>query len=510
MTSDLKPSGSSEGPLDPEWHLVAPRQKVYPKSVNGFARRVKWAILIALLALYYLLPWLRWHRGDGRPDQALLLDLAGERLFIFNWEFWPQEIYFLTGILILAAVSLFLVTSLIGRVWCGYTCPQTVWTDLFIWVEGLIEGDRNARIKLDAAPWTLDKIARKALKHAVWIFIAFWTGGAWIMYYVDAPTVTVQFWTGRASAEVYFFTALFTATTYLLAGWAREQVCTYMCPWPRFQAAMLDEQTFTVTYQAWRGEPRGKKAHGAPAAGGAPVTAVPGSLGAGDCIDCGQCIHVCPTGIDIRDGQQLECINCGLCVDACNAVMKKLGRPDWLITWDTLAGQNAKKRGEKKTRLRLVRPRTLIYLMALTTGALVLLTALAMRGEIGITVERDRAPLFVRLADGSLRNGYTVKLKNMTPQEVNFELEIQGVPGGGMVIAGGNGAEVRDYADAPSRMVPMANVVISARPDAVSAFRILVHGARTIKGSVPLDFTLRNPATGETAHYQTSFLGPEG
>ena len=233
----------------------------------------------------------------------------------------------------MGAVALFLVTSLFGRVWCGYTCPQTVWTDLFMWVERLIEGDRNERMKRDAGAADFrQRSGARRLKHAVWLGIAFWTGGAWIMYYVDAPTVTVEFWTGTASTEVYFFTFLFTATTYLLAGWAREQVCTYMCPWPRFQSAMLDEQSFTVTYQGWRGEPRvrGKRHDGAPA---------------GDCIDCGACVTACPTGIDIRDGIQLECINCGLCIDACNHVMERTGRPEWLITWDTLADQAAKAAG---------------------------------------------------------------------------------------------------------------------------------------------------------------------
>ncbi len=237
-------------------HLYANRVRVYPKSVHGPVRNVKWAVLIVCLGIYYLLPWLRWHRGVNQPDQAVLLSIFHERFYFFNLEFWPQDIYYLTGLLIMGAIALFLVTSVIGRVWCGYTCPQTVWTDLFMWIERLIEGDRNERMKRDAAPITFDTVWRKAAKHAAWLGIAFWTGGAWIMYYVDAPTVTAEFWTGTASKEVYFFTFLFTATTYLLAGWAREQVCTYMCPWPRFQSAMLDEQSITVTYQGWRGEPR--------------------------------------------------------------------------------------------------------------------------------------------------------------------------------------------------------------------------------------------------------------
>ena len=248
---------------------------------------------------------------SGQPTQAVLLDISRERFYFFNLELWPQDIWLLAGLLILGAVGLFLVTSLFGRLWCGYTCPQTVWTDLFMWVERWVEGDRNERMQRDAGAADADVIWKKFLKHWIWLWIAFWTGGAWIMYYVDAPTVTIDFWTGSASTQVYFFTGLFTFTTYLLAGWAREQVCTYMCPWPRFQSAMLDDQSFTVTYQGWRGEPRsrGKRHEDGPSVG--------------DCVDCGACVTACPTGIDIRDGIQLECINCGLCIDACNHVMER-------------------------------------------------------------------------------------------------------------------------------------------------------------------------------------------
>ena len=285
--------------------LYAERVRVYPKAAAGKFRALKWRLLGLWLLVYYALPWIRWDRGPSAPDQAVLLDLTNRRGYFFFIEIWPQEVFYLTGILILAAVGLFLVTSLAGRVWCGYACPQTVWTDLFMWVERRIEGDRNARIKLDKGAWTAGKWARKVAKHAAWLAIAFATGGAWIMYFVDAPTVVVNFFSGLSDFDTYFFVGLFTATTYLLAGWAREQVCTYMCPWPRFQSAMFDEDTLIVTYQKWRGEPRGKAT----------------KEGIGDCVDCGQCVAVCPTGIDIRDGNQMECIGCAHCVDACNPVM---------------------------------------------------------------------------------------------------------------------------------------------------------------------------------------------
>ncbi|HET6467290.1 MAG TPA: cytochrome c oxidase accessory protein CcoG, partial [Geminicoccaceae bacterium] len=244
--------------------LYIGRVPVYPKRVDGTFRRIKWAVLAVLLGIYYVVPWIRWDRGPGAPDQAVLIDMPGRRAYFFWLEIWPQEVYFLAGLLILAAFGLFMVTSLFGRVWCGFTCPQTVWTDLYMWVESRIEGDRNARMRLDKQPWSRDKVLKKTAKHAAWLFIAAATGGAWIMYFNDAPTVTAEIVTGDASFAVYFFFGLFTATTYLLAGHAREQVCTYMCPWPRFQAALIDEDSLVVTYQKWRGEPRGKHRKGEP------------------------------------------------------------------------------------------------------------------------------------------------------------------------------------------------------------------------------------------------------
>ena len=468
-------------------HLYANRIRVYPKAVKGGVRRLKWAILIACLSIYYILPWLRWDRGAGRPNQAFLLDINHERFYFLWLELWPQDIYYLTGLLIMGAVSLFLVTSLIGRVWCGYTCPQTVWTDLFMWVERVIEGDRNARMKRDAGPVNADVVWRKGLKHAVWLGIAFWTGGAWIMYYVDAPTVTVEFWTGTASIEVYVFTLLFTATTYLLAGWAREQVCTFMCPWPRFQAAMLDEESYTVTYQGWRGEPRGKLQK--------TVTATK----QGDCVDCGACVAVCPTGIDIRDGSQLECINCGLCIDACNHVMERTSRAPWLITWDNLVNQAAKAKGQH-AKLHWLRPRTMIYFSALALVAAIMLVALAIRPTIGLSVIHDRAPLYVHISDGSYRNGYTVKIVNKTQRDAIFEVTLAGLPDARMVLV-------------ETEAAPATTLTLPVMAGAVGTFRILVSGkpAHMGEGSLPIDLILRDTATGETTAYRASFMGsPDG
>ena len=463
-------------------HLFANRVRVYQKSVSGPVRRIKWAVLALCLAVYYALPWLRWDRGTGHPNQAILLDIGRERFYFFGLTFWPQDIFYLTGLLIMAAVALFLVTSVAGRVWCGYTCPQTVWTDLFQLVERAIEGDRNERMKRDAAALSFDTVWRKVAKHAVWVGVAFWTGGAWIMYYADAPTVTVQFWTGRATSEVYFFTFLFTATTYLLAGWAREQVCTYMCPWLRFQSAMLDEHSLTVTYQAWRGEPRtrGKRVENA----------------GGDCVDCGACVMVCPTGIDIRDGIQLECIGCGLCVDACDHVMARTGRPEHLIGWDTLAGQAAKAQGTR-AKYRLFRPRTVVYCVALSVAALVMIGALATRPMSGLSVLRDRAPLFVRLADGTIRNGYIVKIVNKSREPATFVLAAAGIPGAAI-------------AEPDRELGPAATLTLPVPGDSVGTFRILAtgHPADFQDGAVPLEFSVRDLATGEHSVIPSQFMGP--
>ena len=465
-------------------HLYASRVRVYAKAVQGKMRRIKWAVLAFCLTVYYLLPWLRWYRGPGRPDQAVMLDVAGRRYYFFNFEFWPQDIYLLTGALIVAAVGLFLVTSLFGRVWCGYSCPQTVWTDLFMWVEREIEGDRNERMKRDAGPTTFDKIWRKAAKHGVWLVFAFWTGGAWIMYFGDAPTITRQFWTGTAPGPAYFFIGLFTFTTYALAGWGREQVCTYMCPWPRFQSAMLDEQSLTTTYQAWRGEPRarGKRE--------------PGAAPAGDCVDCGACYTVCPMGIDIRDGIQLECINCGLCIDACDHVMDVTGRPRGLIAWDTLADQKAKQEG-RTAAFRWWRPRTVIYFGALSVAAVAMVAALALRTTIAIDVEHDRAPLFVPLPDGGIRNGYTVNLTNRTQARAPFTLRVTGLPGA-----------LLSTDVAPEDRRPVLTLPVEA--DSIANFRVLVVAPPSIARMPrrPLDFVLRNPATGDQAVYHGAFMGP--
>ncbi|RDD61168.1 4Fe-4S dicluster domain-containing protein [Ferruginivarius sediminum] len=501
-----------------ESQLYAGRVKVHPMSIWGTFRKLKWAAVGILLAIYYLVPWIRWDRGPGAPDQAVLIDMPSRRAYFFFIEIWPQEVYYLAGLLILGAIGLFWVTSLLGRVWCGFACPQTVWTDLYMQVERWIEGDRNARIKLDKQPMNREKLVKRVSKHAVWLVIAVLTGGAWVMYFKDAPTLAREFFVGESSASVYGFTALFTATTYLLAGWAREQVCTYMCPWPRFQAAMFDEDSMIVTYEGWRGEPRGKPrknlAHISPKEMPPGPDSVPrqglanidwGKAGEqydtakldglGDCVACNKCVAVCPTGIDIRDGVQLECIGCGLCIDACNSVMEKLGRPRNLITYDTLSNQDRYARGEPG-RFRLVRPRTVLYTLLFLVVAGIMLWSLAFRATADINVLHDRNPLFVTLSDGSIRNGYTIKILNKTRAERDFTLDVRGIEGATMSVVGqGEGG---------------GDVTLAAQPDSVATYKVYVTAPReAVRGAqADVSFALTD-MQGETALHETVFRGPE-
>jgi cytochrome c oxidase accessory protein FixG len=459
--------------------FYAEHVKIYPQRIFGRFRLIKWSALTALLAIYYLAPWLRWDRGPGRPDQALLLDMPGRRGYFFWIEIWPQEVYYLAGILILGAIGLFLATALLGRVWCGFTCPQTVWTDLFMQVERWIEGDRNARIKLDKEPWSFRKLRLKATKHLAWLVIAALTGGAWVMYFNDAPTLMRGLLHFDVSLSQIGFIGLFTATTYLLAGWAREQVCIYMCPWPRFQSAMFDEHSLLVTYEAWRGEPRGKMK-------------AKSEEKLGDCIDCNLCVHVCPTGVDIRLGQQLACIGCGLCVDACNSVMAKIGRPLELITYDSLS--NSAARAENRpARFKFVRVRTIIYAVALVLVTAAMLATLSTRPTVGVSILADRSPLFVKLENGDIQDGFTLKISNHKPNPVAFKVSVTGIPDLAMKIIG---------ADPQS---------VTVEPDRVGTFRILLRTPlKSLHGKTnPITITAVDLATGEESNHGAIFHGPE-
>ena len=400
--------------------LFEKRTKVHNKRIDGPFRRFKWFVMFVTLAIYYGTPWIRWDRGPYAPDQAVLVDLANRRFYMFGIEIWPHEFYYVAGLLIMAALGLFLVTSAVGRAWCGYACPQTVWTDLFQHVDRFVDGDRNARMRLDAAPMGPKKFAKRSFKYTIYLVISFWTGGAWIMYFADAPTLMQDFWVGDAAPAAYITVAILTLTTFTLGGFMREQVCIYMCPWPRIQTAMMDEKSLLVTYKDWRGEPRGsvKKAE-----------KNPGKFG--DCIDCLQCVAVCPTGIDIREGPQVGCITCGLCIDACDKVMADVGRPRGLIDYATLEDCEKEANGEptRSPWRALLRPRTLAYFLIWGSIGFAMLFALGVRNHVGLSVSPDRNPPYILMSDGSVRNSYTLKLRNMESRPREMEIAIEGLPG---------------------------------------------------------------------------------
>lgn len=493
--------------------LYEPRKKIFPKRASGRFRQFKWIVMAVTLAIYYLTPWLRWDRGPYAPDQAVLIDIAQRRFYFFFIEIWPQEFIYVAGLLVMAGFGLFLITSSIGRAWCGYTCPQTVWVDLFLLVERAIEGDRNARMRLDLGPYNFDKLKKRILKHAIWLVIAVGTGGAWIFYFADAPSLLSEFVTGKADSVAYITVAILTATTYVFGGLMREQVCTYMCPWPRIQAAMLDEKSLVVTYNDWRGEPRNRHAKKA-AIAGTPV---------GDCVDCNACVAVCPMGIDIRDGQQLECITCALCIDACDGVMDKLGKERGLISYATLAQYDAnmaiatgdgaheiapaKVRGEDgklrsylhRLNLRdIFRPRTILYLAVFSAVGFAMLFSLLTRERLALNVLHDRNPQFVVESSGAVRNGYTLRILNMIPEPRLVHLSIEGLEGAVMKINALNVDDAR-------------SIEVMVEPDQAMSYKIFVTRERNAIQATEESFyfTVADSNAGERASYETTFKGPE-
>ncbi|MEQ8641223.1 MAG: cytochrome c oxidase accessory protein CcoG [Alphaproteobacteria bacterium] len=513
MTTEIEAPVEAVNKAD-QRSLYAKRQAIRPLAVRGTFRRIKWIVMGLTLAVYYGTPWIRLDRGAGVPDQAVLLDIPARRFFFFWIEIWPQEIYFLTGLLVIAALALFLATALLGRVWCGYACPQTVWTDLFVQVERLFEGSRNAQIRLARAPWGPVKIFRKGGKHVAWLVIAMLTGGAWVFYFADAPNLLVSLVTLQAPSVAYITIAILTGTTYLLGGLAREQVCIYMCPWPRIQGAMFDEDTLMVSYRADRGEPRGAHKKGE------------AWDGRGHCIDCNNCVAACPMGIDIRDGAQLECINCALCIDACDRIMDRVDLPRGLIGYDTFRLADArvaakaasapaavrsaptsglsvpKAWGGGPMAYRLVRPRTIIYALALGLVCAVMTVALLSRTDMEVNLLRDRNPLYVTLADGSIRNGYTLRLLNKARESRVFDLAIDGLQGSEIALATPGGRD-------------LDSLVVG--PDTVESYRVFVSAPRASlpdDGSAGIYFIVRERSSGgapaTTLRQGTSFNGPPG
>jgi cytochrome c oxidase accessory protein FixG len=398
--------------------LYQKQQKIYPRAVHGAFARWRWTLVWATQIVFYGLPWLQW---NGR--QALLFDLAARRFYIFGSVLYPQDFIFLTGLLVIAALSLFLFTAVAGRLWCGFACPQTVYTEMFMWVEQRIEGDRVARMRLDAAPWSWNKLWRKAAKQSVWIALAAITGFTFVGYFTPIRMLAAEAAQLAFGPWEWFWVLFYGFATYGNAGWMREQVCKYMCPYARFQSAMFDRDTLVIGYDAERGEPRGSRSR--------KSAVPPRERGLGDCIDCRLCVQVCPTGIDIRRGLQYECIGCAACVDVCDGVMDKMNYPRGLVRYAT---QNALR--EHYTRQQIVshalRPRVLVYTSILVAAAVALLVGMALRSPFRVDVVRDRASLARLVGEGQVENLYRLQIMNATEQAQRYRVTASGIAGIGL------------------------------------------------------------------------------
>jgi cytochrome c oxidase accessory protein FixG len=412
MTRPLRVIPLVPVPAEQTVSLYEKQKKIHPRAVSGWFAGWRWALVWITQLVFYGLPWLQW---GGR--QAVLFDLGARRFYIFGLVLYPQDFIYLAGLLILSAYALFLFTAVAGRLWCGFACPQTVYTELFMWVERRFEGDRQARIKLDAAPWSLNKLWRRGGKQLAWVAIGLWTGITFVAYFTPARSLIVEAATLTLGPWEWFWSLFYGFATYGNAGYMREQVCKYMCPYARFQSAMFDRDTLIISYDTARGEPRGSRPRGVD----------PASVGKGDCINCTLCVQVCPTGIDIRDGLQYECIGCAACIDVCNGVMDKMGSPRGLIRYATQNGMEGRWSARRMWQ-RVLRPRVLIY-----TGVLLLIAggfaaSLALRAPFRADVVRDRGTLARMVEDGRIENVYRIQLMNATEDEQHYRIEIDGLP----------------------------------------------------------------------------------
>jgi cytochrome c oxidase accessory protein FixG len=393
--------------------LYQAQKKIYPRSISGLFSKWRWAMVFITQLVFYGLPWLEWGQR-----QAVLFDLDARRFYIFGLVLYPQDFIYLSGILVISALSLFLFTAVAGRQWCGYACPQTVYTEIFLWLEKLTEGDRSARLRLDASPMSVSKLTRKASKQFLWLALSLWTGFTFVGYFTPIKELGLSFITAGMGPWETFWVFFYGLATYGNAGFMREQVCKYMCPYARFQSAMFDKDTLIVTYDEARGEPRGKRSK----------KADPKDLNLGSCIDCTLCVQVCPTGIDIRKGLQYECISCAACIDACDTVMDKMSYPRGLIRYST---QNAVAQGWDKTQLlrRVFRPRVLVYSAILTVITIALFASLALRAPFKVDVVRDRASLARIVSGGKIENVYRLQVMNATESTQTYRITASGLPG---------------------------------------------------------------------------------
>jgi len=436
------PGGEAANAAVMDQPLYVAAAKIYPRAVHGWFAAWRWALVWATQLVFYGGPWLRWN-----DRQALLFDIAQRKFYIFGLVFWPQDIIYLTILLVISALSLFLFTAVAGRLWCGYACPQTVYTEIFLWIERKIEGDRNQRIRLDRGDWNARKLGLKAAKHAIWIALALWTGFTFVGYFtpiheLGRSVLQLAGWRAGAPAPAIgpwatFWILFYGFATYGNAGWMREQVCKYMCPYARFQSAMFDRDTLIITYDGPRGEPRGPRARGRDK----------GALG--DCVDCGICVQVCPTGIDIREGLQYECIGCAACIDGCDQVMDKMGYPRGLIRYSTQHALD-NKLGVRDMWRRVFRPRVLVYSAVLWAIIFAAAFALYARVPLKVDIIRDRAAIAREVEGGLIENVYRVQLMNTQEKPRRFELKAEGLPSLSLV-----GEPSIEVPGASARLVPL-------------------------------------------------------
>jgi cytochrome c oxidase accessory protein FixG len=405
MTEAERKRATPEGAEEVESSLYAKRIKIYPREVHGLFAFWRVVGVFVLLGLYYIVPWLQW---DGR--QAVLFDLPARKFYVFGLVFWPQDFFYMTGLMVVAALSLFFFTAIAGRLWCGYACPQTVWTEVFLWIERKIEGDRPKRQKLDQAPWSLHKLAIKGSKHTVWVLFAAFTGFTFVGYFTPITGIANKIATFGLGPWETFWIFFYSFATWGNAGFLREQVCIYMCPYARFQSAMFDKNTLIISYDENRGEPRGSRRKGSD----------PREQGLGDCIDCTMCVQVCPTGIDIRNGLQYQCIACAACIDVCDSVMDKMNYPRGLIRYTTENAMEGKG-------THVLRPRIFLYAIVLVGILSAILYSMATRIPLELDVIRDRISLYRETNDGDIQNVYLLKILNMDRVSHDYDLSVRGL-----------------------------------------------------------------------------------
>jgi cytochrome c oxidase accessory protein FixG len=451
--------------------LFEAQKKIHPRSISGLFSRWRWGMVFLTQLVFYGLPWLEWGQR-----QMVLFDLDARRFYIFGLVLYPQDFIYLTGLLIISALALFLFTAVAGRLWCGFACPQTVYTEIFMWIEHHVEGDRSARLRLDASPWGFEKIRKKLLKHTVWIAVALWTGFTFVGYFVPIRSLGAELLALQGSWQI-FWVLFYGFATYGNAGFMREQVCKYMCPYARFQSAMFDKDTLIVTYDPERGEPRGPRSK----------TADHKAMGLGDCIDCTLCVQVCPVGIDIRKGLQYECIGCGLCVDACNTVMDKVHYPRGLIRYAT---QNGVARRWNPTQMlrRVLRPRVLVYTSILLALCFGMLASLVSRTPLKVDVVRDRAALSRIVAGGKLENVYRLQIMNATEAPQRYRISALGLPG--------------------LELASDAEVEIDAAQSRWVAARLQIPYGSASSGSHPVTFEVQAVGSGAQVVEKSAFLVP--